>query len=445
MKTMKYFLVMLAVLLTAETNAGVINTFPGDDDVTDTTNFIVYTGKVVDAKDNTPLPFATIEAEGVNIATVTNIDGNFTLKTPRNLKINNIKISYVGYKNSREPIQQLRNLDNNVIRLEPTSVNLQEVTIRAEDAEGLIDEVLKNIRNNYSTEDMMMTAFYRETILKRRNYVSISEAVIDIYKSPYDNNFRYDQARLLQGRKSADVEKMDTILFKVQGGPVTTLLLDVVKNPYILLSDEYKKVYSFHITSVISINDRLHYVVTFNQRPHVTYPFYKGKLFIDMDRLAITEAEFELNMDNKDEMELVSMFIRKKPLGMNVMPERAVYKVKYTIEDNSKWYFSYARAEVKFDVKWDKKLFKNSYVTMSEIAITDRNDQPAERFDYKERYKRSQVLDDLVYVFFDQDFWGEYNIIEPDQSIESAIRKLNRKFLRSDEEESTQAQAAIKQ
>ena len=432
MKSMKFFSILLAIILIGSLQAQAFGTFPGDDDVIDTTNYIVYTGKVVDAKDNTPLPFATVESEGANIATVTNIDGNFTLKAPRNLQVKTIKISYVGYKNSTESLQSFRNLDNNIILLEPKAVNLQEVTIRAEDAEGLIEEVLQNIRNNYSTEEMMMTAFYRETILKRRNYVSISEAVIDIYKSPYENNFRYDQARLIQGRKSADVEKMDTILFKVQGGPVTTLLLDIVKNPYILLSEQYKKVYNFHITSVISINDRLHYVVTFNQKPHVTTPFYKGKLFIDMDRLAITEAEFELNMENKDEMELANMFIRKKPLGLNVMPERAVYKTKYTIEDNSTWYFSYARAEVKFDVKWDKKLFKTSYVTMSEIAITERNDKPAERFAYKERYKRSQVLDELVYVFFDQDFWGGYNIIEPDQSIESAIEKLNRRFLRSE-------------
>jgi hypothetical protein len=433
MKTIKFLSIMLAIILSGSMHAEVFGTVPVDDDVTDTTNYIVYTGKVVDAKDNTPLPFATVESEGENIATVTNIDGNFTLKVPRNLRISSIKISYVGYKNGFESLQKFRNQDNNTILLEPTAVNLQEVTIRAEDAAELIDEVLKNIRNNYSTEDMMMTAFYRETILKRRNYVSIAEAVIDIYKAPYENNFRYDQARLIQGRKSADVEKMDTILFKVQGGPVTTLLLDVAKNPYILLSDQHKKVYNFHITSVISINDRLHYVVTFNQRPHVTAPFYKGKLFIDMDKLAITEAEFELNMDNKDEMELANMFIRKKPLGLNIKPQRAVYKTKYTIEDNSTWYFSYGRAEVRFDVKWDKKLFKTSYVTMSEIAVTDRSEQSAERFDYKERYKRSQVLDELVYEFFDQDFWGEYNIIEPDQSIESAIEKLNRKFLRSED------------
>jgi len=426
---MKQFLLVLAMILAGSMQAQAGIHSPGEEEATDTTLYIVYTGKVVDAADNSPLPFATIEGEGVNYATVTNIDGEFTLKVPREVTLNNIKISYVGYKNNIVNVATHRNLENRIIRLEPTSVNLQEVTVRAEDALGLIQEVLTKIGDNYSTEDMMMTAFYRETIKKRRNYVSISEAVVDIFKAAYSNDFKFDQVKLIQGRKSADVEKMDTILFKVQGGPVTTLLLDVVKNPYLLLSDQYQKVYHFYITGVISLNDRLHYVVSFNQKPHVTSPFYNGKLYIDMDKLAITEAEFELNMEN--EMEVASMFIRKKPAGVNVIPERAAYRTKYTIEEGNRWYFSYARAEVKFDVKWDRKLFKTQYSTMSEIAITDRQEETVDRIPVKERYRRSQVLDELVYVFFDQDFWKGYNVIEPDQSIESAIEKLNRRFLKT--------------
>ena len=88
---------------------------------------------------------------------------------------------------------------------------------------------------------------------------------------------------------------------------------------------------------------------------------------------------------------------------------------------------------MKFEVDWDKKLFKTSYATMSEIAITDRSSEPAVKFPSKERFKRSLVLEDLVYVFFDQDYWGGYNVIEPDQSIETAIKRLNRKFLRNEE------------
>ena len=430
MKTFRNIATILVILMISGNATKASSFFEEEKEKTDTIKYSTYTGIIKDAQNNDPLPFATIESIGLNIATVTNIDGEFTLKIPERYTLNEIKVSYIGYDNAVEKADQFKNSNQKEVLLEPRSSNIKEVTIRVEDASTLIDEILANIKKNYSTEDMMMQAFYRETIKKRRRYVSISEAVVDIYKPGYNNDFKYDQVKLLHGRKSANVDKMDTILFKLQGGPATTLLLDIVKNPYLLLSREYKKVYTFNITGVVSMNDRLHYVISFEQKPHVTIPFYFGKLYVDMDNLAITEAEFELNMEN--ELAVSNMFIRKKPIGISVDPERAYYRSKYTIEDD-KWYFSYARGEAKFDVKWDRKLFKTNYSTMSEIAITKRSNEAVDRIPNRERFKKSQILDELVYVFFDQDFWRGYNVIEPDQSIETAIKRLNRKFVRSDE------------
>jgi len=148
---------------------------------------------------------------------------------------------------------------------------------------------------------MMMRGFYRETIQRGRNYVSISEAIIDVYKGSYTNEYQVDQVKLFKGRKSADVQRMDTVLFKVQGGPNTTILMDVVKNPYILLSEEYLNIYDFRLSDVVTIDDRLHYVISFNQKEYVDDPYYKGRLYVEMDKLAISEAEFELNVENQDE------------------------------------------------------------------------------------------------------------------------------------------------
>jgi hypothetical protein len=220
---------------------------------------------------------------------------------------------------------------------------------------------------------------------------------------------------------------MDTVLFKLQGGPNTAVLLDVVKNPYILLSEQYKDIYDFSLTEVITIDDRLHYVISFHQKSHIDDPYYMGKLYVDMEKLAITEAEFELNVENKDAA--ARLFIQRKPMSMSITPERAVYRAKYTI-DSDRWYFTYARAEVKFVVDWKKKLFNTTFNTMSELAITDRTYEGIEKFAAKERFKSNDVMDEKVYIFFDEDFWEGYNVIEPDQSIESAIRRLNRKYLR---------------
>lgn len=403
------------------------SSFNTDDELIDTTNFKVFYGKIVDSQSGTSLPFATIEAIGNNVATVSNLDGNFTIKLPKNADISEFKISYIGYRNKSISLNDFKKDRVLTVSLDATPVQLQEITVRPEDALNLIIEALRKVGENYSSQPMMMRGFYRETIVRNKNYVSISEAVVDIYKAAYNSDFQVDQVKIFKGRKSADVEKMDTVLFKLQGGPKTTLLLDVVKNPYILLSEEYGAIYDFRLTDVISINDKLHYVISFNQKEHVDEPYYNGKFYVDMEHLGISEIEFELNTSNK---EMASrMFIQKKPIGMTVEPEKAVYRAKYTM-DNNRWYFNYARAEVKFKVDWEKKLFNTYYTTMSEIAITDRTYESVEKFPTKDRFKTSDILDEKVYIFFDQDFWGGYNVIEPDQSIESAIRRLNRKYLK---------------
>ena len=398
-----------------------------DEELSDTINFKAFYGKVVDSNTNKALPFANIEALGSNTATVTNIDGEFIIKIERNSEVSQLKISYIGFQNKILELDKFSDKRSYTVELDQSTIQLKQVTIRPKDAMELIDDVLANIRDNYSEQPMMMRGFYRETIQRGRNYVSISEAIIDVYKGSYVNEYQVDQVKLFKGRKSADVERMDTVLFKVQGGPNTTILMDVVKNPYILLSEEYLDIYDFRLSDVISIDDRLHYVISFNQKEYVDDPYYKGRLYVEMDKLAISEAEFELNVENQDQA--ARLFIQRKPMGMSIIPERAAYRAKYTIEED-KWYFSYARAEVKFKVNWKKKFFNTTYSTMSELAITDRTYEGIEKFAGKERFKSNDILNEKVYIFFDQGFWEGYNVIEPDQSIESAIRKLNKKYMK---------------
>ena len=63
---------------------------------------------------------------------------------------------------------------------------------------------------------------------------------------------------------------------------------------------------------------------------------------------------------------------------------------------------------------------------MSEVAITDRHEDNIAKFANQEVFKFNMVFAEKVQNFMDPDFWGEYNIIEPDESIESAIKKLSR-------------------
>jgi hypothetical protein len=399
----------------------------------DQQTYITIKGKVVDAENGTPLVFASVAVKESNVAIVTNIDGEFTLKIGEPLTAKNLEISYLGYKNKTILISDLKeNGYKNVISLESAPIPIKEIIVKPLDPVDIVQKAISNIGKNYESVPNLMTAFYRETIRKNRTYVSIGEAAVEIFKAPYNSDVRFDGARIYKGRKSSDVEKMDTVLFKLQGGPVSVLQLDIVKNTESVLTRDAMQYYNYSLTGVIEIDNKPHYVIDFIQKPSVEMPLFMGSLYIEMDSYALTEAEFGFNLADKEAAS--SIFIRKKPLGMEVTPEIATYRTKYR-EQNGKWYFAYSRAEVKFKVNWKKKLFNTFYTTMSEIAVTDRTDQEVIKFAGKDKIKYTDVFSEKVSSFTDAAFWGDYNVIEPDQSIESAIRKLSRKLKFSDREE----------
>jgi len=385
-------------------------------------NYVSYSGKVVDSKSLKPLIFASISVIETNIATVTNTEGKFTIKIPNDQLNGEIKVSYMGYKNFTKQISELKKNKSNILKMEIVSVNLTEVSVFPNNPRMLIEKVISERLKNYQDKPVLMTAFYRETIQKRRSYVGLSEAVVEIYKQPY-KSFRNDAVRLHKGRQSRDVKNMDTLLFKLQGGPHSTLMLDIIKDPYMILSEDVLDGYEYSYINITRVDGQLNYVIEFKQRSHITTPLFYGKFYINVDNFAISSAYFSLNTENRSEAS--AMFIKKKPFGVTVYPTSANYLIKY-IEKDGKWYYNYARGEVNFKVKWKKRFFNTNFTTMVEMAVTDWEDAKDKPFKPSDRIKMNVIMSDAVNGFSDKDFWGELNTIEPEKSIESAIKKISK-------------------
>ncbi len=433
MKKFRNFSVLALIVLTSLFVQSIYAGKPDNKNRTDQQSVLTFRGKVVDAETRAPLVFASVAIKESNVATVTNIDGEFLIKIAADDASKNLEITFLGYKNKVIPISELKeNGHKNIIELSSAPIPIKEIIVRPLDPEEIVRNAIYRFPKNYTSEPNLMTAFYRETIRKNKTYVSIGEAVVEIFKAPYVNDLRFDGARIYKGRKGSDVGKMDTILFKLQGGPVSTLQLDIVKNTESVLTLEAMKNYDYSLTGVVEINQKPHYIIEFVQKPSVEIPLFMGSFYIEVDSYALTEAEFGFNLQNKEAA--ASIFIRKKPLGMEVTPEVASYRTRYR-EQDGKWYFAYSRAEVKFKVNWKKKLFNTFYTTMSEIAITDRTNEEVIKIAGKEKIRPTDVFSEKVEAFTDPEFWGDYNVIEPDQSIEAAIRRLSRKLKFSDRKE----------
>lgn len=386
-------------------------------------SYTTFKGIMKDSKNKTEIVFGSISVVGTSVGTVTNSDGEFTIKVLKSINATQLEFSHIGYDSKKINISDLKS-EGNFVLLKPSSVNLSEVTVRPKEASALMRKVVNKIPDNYNTKSVMSAGFYRETVKQARDYISISEALIDISKASY-NQSNNDRVKVYKGRKSSKVKKADTLAVKLQGGPYTSLLIDVAKNPYILLDDEIIMYYTFKIADIKKVDGNLNYVVEFKPNTVLLdYPLYIGKYYIDINSLAITSVEFSLDLQDKKRAS--AMFVKKKPIGLKMTPLDTHYLVKYKKIDG-KYYFNYSRSEFKFRCNWKKRLFNSTYSVMSEMAITDWDSESLAKFKHKESLRKNAVFEEEVTAFADENFWGEHNFIEPDQSIETAIKKYAKK------------------
>ena len=393
--------------------------------MTDSSSFQQFKGSILDSKTKDELNFASITVAGTTISTISNSEGKFSIKVPTEKQHSNLIISFLGYKNKVVPIADLKP-EKNVLYLEPSNIMLDEVVVKVRDAKNTFLEVLQNRSKNYGDESMQMTGFYRETIRKRRNYVSLSESIVDIQKQPF-SSVSQDQVNLFKGRKNTDYTKLDTVNFKLQGGPYSALYLDLIKYPNFIFSEDAFELYDFNLEEDTQINDDKVLVLAFKQKPSNENPHYFGKLFIDAKSLAVISASFQLNVQDKIKAGL--QFTRRKPAGVEIYPTDVRYQINYR-KQNDKWVFAYSRADLTFKLNWDKRFFNTIYNTTLEMAVTGWKNQDNLELQNTQKLSTNVIMSDKVSSLADPDFWGAYNIIEPEKSIDAAIKKIQRKALK---------------
>ena len=391
-------------------------------------NIVEFKGKVVDTNTNNALALADLIVIGTNISTITNSEGEFLLKVPTEYIDKSVLVSYLGYKKLQIPLSKFKE-NNTKIELVIAATVLAQVDVNApKDALSLVKKTLSLKAENYLNNETVMTSFYRETIKKGNRNASLSEAVLKIYKQPYTSG-RKDVIELVKARKNTDYSRLDTLALKLQGGPYSALSTDLIKYPEFVFNDTDINDYNFSFNKSTQINNKLVFVVNFKQKENIYRPMYYGKLYIDAENYALTSAIYNLNISNR---ELSSqLFVRKKPNKATVYPTNASFRVNYRVKDG-KWYYGYSNIELSFKVKWENKWFNSRYTLQSEMAITDWNRNITEDVGKpKNRLKRYSILADEASGFADSEFWGEYNIIEPEKSIESAIKKISRQLEKS--------------
>ena len=374
-------------------------------------------GNVVDAVSGRPMESVHVSVPGRHYATVTNADGDFTIKSDQ--PVSEVVFSYLGYRTLRQKAVggPLR------VRLTPESMPLAEASIITGDPREILGEAIRRIPDNYSKNPELLECFYRETVRKRNRYIFVSEAVARLYKTGYDGNIYRDRAALEKSRILLSQRRTDTLSVKMQGGPTQALTFDVVKNPEILFDEEELSLYEFEMGMPTYIGDRIQFVIHFRpgSRP-VDWALFHGTLYIDRDLLSFTRIEMSMDMSDVDKA--TRQMIIKKPLSLRVTPKELSVVISYRLKDGQSR-LEYFRSTMRFNCDWKKRLFATAYAVVNELVVTDLR-EPAVPIARAEAFRSVDYLIEKAAEFQDPDFWKDYNIIEPSESLEHAIGRLRR-------------------
>ena len=373
-------------------------------------------GKVKDAETGRALESVHVSVPGRHHATVTNADGEFVLKSDR--RIEAVQFSYLGYKS-----QWVAASPELKISLVRESISLPEASIISGDPAAIVRAALSRVPETYCPKPELLECFYRETVQKRNRYTYVAEAVARLYREKTDGrSYTIDASALEKSRLLVSQRKRDTVSVKTQGGPQMALNCDFLKSPELLFSEEEMALYHFEMDMPAYIGDRLQFVIRMSPAQTVEYALYYAVLYIDRENLTFTRIEASLDM--RDRRKAIQAVLVSKPLGMRFFPEEATIVLNYRpVGDQIR--LEYFRSTMRFSCDWRKRLFKTHYTAVNELVVTDVRPEaiPIPR---RERFRSSDYLNDKAEEFQDPDFWADYNIIEPSESLEHAINRLRK-------------------
>jgi len=379
-------------------------------------------GIITNAESGDVIPYASVSVMNEPLGTISNKDGVYELKIPENYRKSTIVFSCMGFIQMSLDPDTIKG-ETADIQMQPFNVRIGEVIVSAVNPITVLDNFEDHISENYPDEIRLMTSFYREVLLQDKTYVNVSEAVIQILKSAYDQTSREDRIRFLKGRKSPDVQPFKWVDFKMQGGPFYMTKLDVVRTMDTFLDKEYRRFYKYELDYLIDYFERPTYVILFEPNGKIDFPCYEGRLFIDRETYALVHAEFSLS---KDGMKYArKSLIRKKPKGFNVRPLDLDYRVTYR-SNAGRWSLSTAQTSVRFRVRSRNDKINSVFHSVSDLLVTNHERTALKRFDKDETFLPTDIFTEMI-IDYDKEFWGDFNIIQPDDDLRKALKDTNTK------------------
>ena len=378
------------------------------------------TGRVIDSETREVLPFATIAVKNTGKGTVSNQNGEFTLKNISLYSTDTLVFSYLGYIRKEIPVRDGSIREPN-IEMQREFIPIQEIIIKNQFPQELIQKARLAIAQNYGNTPAILTAFYREGVMRKNELQTYSEAVLKIFKSSYTGSLLGDQIKIVKSRKIENTDLNDTLALRLKAGLSTCLELDGVRNLFDFLSSSANNDYYYRLTDIVTYNDEAAYAIEFEQRDHVQEPLFKGTLYINTTDYGILNAEFEINRTLI--RKLKDSFVTSSSGGFSTWPVSVKYSVSYRKIDK-RYFLSHVRGDLLFSSDRKKIFFSSQFRVFFELAVTEASTERADRFDREDLAPVHSVFSRTIKTY-DPLFWGDLDFLRPEADLLRELKNMN--------------------
>jgi len=436
---------------------------------------ISITGKVIDQKTKEPLPYVYIKVQDVALGTVTEGDGIFSIKLPKQYEDKLLEFSYLGYETFSESVKNLQRKDIVTIEMKTEATVLDEIVVvpkKLPKAKVILRRVLNNVEKNYSDFSTLIHGYYRETIKENGAYIKFTDAACSYYSAPYaKQNYKWkdyqsayahwsnslsnifdftgsslhrshfhhetlkeEQMKIIDSRSSLNgsVRNMDA---NIQGGPLGLFGRDRLKYQKSFLGKKRMKDFTYLVDEVQDENGKWLYLLHFkttttkaqldaaeSPNPNNTkqwrlankHKLLEGKIYIDQETYAV--LKYECNVPNE---------LKKYFCGFTTMATKHFdYKLEARYKKyGNKYFIEYLRHEDEFIYKDTTDDTTTPYAAISEfrnLKIQTNDIKPLSKVDNFTNSHYNQLHD--YAVDFDSLFWVNYTSENPIASIDAEIR-----------------------
>lgn len=242
---------------------------------------------VVLSNDLKPIPFANIYYKGAKYGVITNSFGRFRIGLEYK---DTLRISCVGF------VLQEFICDSSVLKLDTLYLTekvflLDQLTVKAIDANKIVKQAIKKIETNYPKKTTLLNGIYKQASISNGHYLGLFESDMNVYINSIES----------KSKPKIQTKLNQHALFKRSGkfrliAPSNNIqYLWIRKLPFIDKNSHYK----FEYCGTIQYDEMDLYKLKFFPKKRRTDRFqYAGDIYIDKSTHAIVYTEYKLLKNN---------------------------------------------------------------------------------------------------------------------------------------------------